>query len=220
MTDLLTLAHTGSKNIMKARRQILFLQSDITKILGVILLAVFALLFSNPEAQAQPIIYLVRHAEKLPDWPKGALSDFQPLSAEGILRARKLAALFQETSLKAIYSSLTTRTLHTAFPLSQKLHLPIKFAKACQDTAAIAAFLSDLAAQYADDDAVLLVSHSNIIPYLLLAMGLPADCHKEMGFTRSPHHSWIVVEGYDKIWKVEKNQDGRKECSRFQTIPF
>ncbi|MFQ5637146.1 MAG: phosphoglycerate mutase family protein [bacterium] len=176
------------------------------------------ILFS--EAQAQPTIYIVRHAEKLANWPGGETSAFQPLSAEGLARAEELVGRFEGIHLKAIYSSLTTRTLHTAFPLSQKLSLPITVAKACQDTSAISAFLSELNEAYEQEDAVLLISHSNIIPYMLMKAGLPKGCHDEMGFTTSTSHSWIVIQGYDNIWKLDSRRDKALECGGIRKLKF
>ncbi len=170
--------------------------------------------------QAQPTIYIVRHAEKLTDWPGGTLSTFQPLSAEGIERAEQLAKRFDANSLKAIYSSTTTRTLHTVFPLSKKLNLPIKTAQACMDTSAIDAFFEELQNLHSTNDAVLLVSHSNIIPYLLIKAGLPEVCQKSMGFTTSLNHSWIVIEGYKNIWIVAKSGAAQKDCMNFKIMKY
>lgn len=155
-------------------------------------------------ASAQPTIYLVRHAEKLPGWPGDSLDAFQPLSAEGIARAQHLAEQFEAGSVAAIFSSPTTRTLHTALPLAQKLGLPIQTAAACMDTAAIDSFYLSLTKRFAPGKAVVIVSHSNIIPYLLIKAGLPASCRKEMGITDADAEGWLLIEGYDNIWRVDK----------------
>ena len=51
-----------------------------------------ALIISAPAA-ALDVIYLVRHAEKVDDWPAAPdLDAFRPLSAAGMARAEALAA--------------------------------------------------------------------------------------------------------------------------------
>jgi phosphohistidine phosphatase SixA len=172
-------------------------------------------------ASAQPTVYLVRHAEKLANWPSNeALDAFHPLSAEGAARAKKLAEQFKPGSISAIFSSRTTRSLHTAFPLSQKLHLSIEVVDACMDTAAILSFYKNLARRFKPDQAIILVSHSNIIPYLLIKAGLPSSCLKEMGIKISSPSSWLLVEGYDNIWKVEKLRATGRTCEGFVRLKF
>ena len=171
-------------------------------------------------AYGQPTIYLVRHAEKLAKWPGGQSGHFQPLSTEGIARSKKLADRFEKGSLSAIYSSLTTRTLHTAFPLSQKLGVPMQIANACMDTSAIDGFLAEIRQKYTDNDAILMVSHSNIVPYLMVKAGLPGDCRKEMGISQSSPSSWLLISGYDNIWKIELNKVDGGRCKSFQRMDF
>lgn len=164
---------------------------------------------------AQPTIYLMRHAEKLPTWLGEELDDFHPLSDEGILRAKKLATQFEKGSLSAIYSSRTTRTLHTALPLSEKLGLTVQISAACWDTTAIDSFYAELKKNFRANQAVLLVSHSNIVPYLLMRAGLSSSCRSEMGIVIAPDGSgWWVIEGYDNIWR-EKVDEAKKGCSNF-----
>lgn len=171
-------------------------------------------------ATAQPKIYLVRHAEKLENWPGGELGRFQPLSEQGRDTARRLAHFFAKGTVQAIFSSATTRTLHTAFPLSQKLGVPIEIAAACSDTAQIAAFYRELAARYGPEETVLLVSHSNIIPYLLIRAGLPDGCHTAMGFSTSPRHSWLLTDFYGELFFIRNDTRPAKTCADFQRIPF
>ncbi len=186
--------------------------------------------YSTPETQLQkqgevsktgikPTVYLVRHAEKLADWPGGRIGDYQPLSSEGIARTKKLVDYFKDLSLSAIYSSNTTRTLHTAFPLAQKKELTITVAEACKDTSAIEAFFQELNKKFGPEDAVVLVTHSNLIPYQLLKAGLPKKCEDEMGLTHPTYTSWILIEGYDHIWKIEQSSS-QQDCSGFTRMKY
>ena len=107
-----------------------------------------------------------------------------------VARTEKLAAYFKDISLSAIYSSNTTRTLHTAFPLAQNKELKITVADACKDTSAIAAFYQELNEKFGSEEAVLLVTHSNLIPYQLLKAGLPKECEDDIGLNSTSGTIW------------------------------
>ncbi|MDZ7363957.1 MAG: histidine phosphatase family protein [candidate division KSB1 bacterium] len=187
--------------------------------LKIFLVAIF--LAAALPAQAQPTVYLVRHADKLAKWyDDDVLDDFHPLSAEGETRAKKLADQFASGTVAAIFSSRTTRALHTALPLSQKLSLPVEVAEACMDTAAIAGFYKRLSQRFKSGQAVVLVSHSNIIPYFLIKAGLAQSCFKEIGIKASSPGEWLLIEGYDNIWKIEKLFAPRKNCEGFAVMKF
>jgi hypothetical protein len=104
--------------------------------------------------------------------------------------------------------------------LSQKLNLPVEVVEACMDTAAIAAFYKNLAQRFKSGQAVVLVSHSNIIPYLLIKAGLAQSCFKEIGIKASTPDEWLLIEGYDNIWKIEKLFVPRKNCEGFARMKF
>jgi len=179
------------------------------------------IIFFAVTASAQPTIYIVRHAEKLATWMEDdALDPFHPLSAEGIARAQKLTEQFKPEAIAAIFSSRTTRALHTALPLSQKLNLPVEVVDACMDPAAIVSFYKNLAQRFGPDKSVVLVSHSNIIPYLLIKAGLPRSCFKEMRLKPAAPAEWLLIEGYDNIWQVKKLSSSQKNCNDFMRKTF
>lgn len=167
-------------------------------------------------AHAQPIVYIIRHAEKVPEW-LGGYDAHHPLSEAGMARAQKLAEQFEKGALVAIYSSRTTRTLHTAMPLAQKLWLQVQIAEACTDTSAMSRFFAELKAKYKSDEAVLLVSHSNVIPYLLLKAGLPNECRKAMGIIPADDSGELMIEGYENIWRIELSRTG---CAAFSRMRY
>ena len=174
--------------------------------------AVLIIILATTPLLSQPTIYIVRHAEKLSTWHGEELDAFHPLSETGAKRAQRLAEQFEKGSLAAIFSSLTTRTLHTVLPLAQKLGLTVQLSAACWDTTAINSFYTELKKNFKSDQSVLLVSHSNIIPYLLTRAGLPKTCRQEMAFALHPQEGWLVIDGYDNIWRVKKNGEGEKKC--------
>ncbi len=156
---------------------------------------------------AQSKIYPVRHSEKLEGWETG-LSNLQPLSEEGIKTSKRLADYFKDIPVDAIYSSNTTRTMQTAFYLCKQKNITINVAKASSDTSAINSFLNDLSKEFANDKSILIVTHSNIIPYFLIKSGLTEDKYSEMGFTK--YYDWWVTDFYGEIFVIENKGDTKK----------
>jgi len=68
-------------------------------------------------------IFLVRHAEKNPESPDP--SD-PGLSECGELRAEALATILADTKLNRIYSTAYKRTLETASPAAEAIHLEVE----------------------------------------------------------------------------------------------
>lgn len=173
------------------------------------------------EALAQPKIYLVRHAEKLEGWLEaGELDSFQPLSAEGIVTAQRVAAQFKVGELAAIFSSATTRTLHTALVISQKVNAPVTVATACADTAEILAFYADLVKRFKPDQAVVLVSHSNIIPWFLIKAGLAKNCWESLGVLSTFFDPEPRIDGYDHYWVISRLGKTVTACEGFERRKF
>ncbi|MBT5877384.1 MAG: histidine phosphatase family protein [Candidatus Latescibacteria bacterium] len=174
---------------------------------------------TGPSVDAQPTVYIVRHAEKVATWPGGILDAYHPLSIEGVARAESLATIFDVGSIAGIYSSRTTRTVHTALPLSQKLGLPIMEATACQDTSLILDFYGEIIRNYKSDQSVLLISHSDIIPHLMLKAGLPLDCWPEQGISGRPGQE-LLISGYTGIWRIDLSKSMNGECTGFTRREF
>lgn len=165
---------------------------------GMILLSV--ILVTVGPLLAQPKLYLVRHAEKVADWPGGELGPLQPLSEKGLHTAAAFAKYFADEPVVAVYSSKTTRTLHTAFAIAQKNGFTLMTEEACADTAAIDLFLQMVDTLYDDDSAVIIVSHSNIIPYFLIKCGLTRQEYDAMGFTTDGN--WLLTDYYGELFEV------------------
>ncbi len=118
-------------------------------------------------AHAQKLVLIVRHAERA-DGGSGSMGTDPPLSAEGIARAEKLAAMLADSGVKAVFATEFKRTQDTAKPLATKLGLAVQSTPAA-DPAALAAKLK---ASHASD-IVLLVGHSNTMPAVIKALGGP-----------------------------------------------
>ena len=115
-------------------------------------------------ADAQHVVFLVRHAEQASD------SDDPPLTEAGQRRARALITVLKDAGLTAIYVSELQRTMQTAELLAQALQIePTRLPR--RD---IEGLLGQLHTQHADGR-VLIVSHSLIIPRVLKAFGHPEE---------------------------------------------
>ncbi len=129
-------------------------------------------------AHAQEAIFVVRHAERLDS------SSDSPLSAEGRVRAARLAQLLRDAGITAIYVSEFRRTAQTAQPLADLLKLPLVKTPAADEPA----LLSKLRAS-GPRARVLVVSHSDRMPALLHDL-------------RDPHDVTIAANQYDDVFLV------------------
>ncbi len=184
-------------------------------------LTISLLLAGAAAGWTQPTIYLVRHSEKLAGWFEAAeLDAYQPLSAEGIETAKQVAARFQPGEVAVVYSSQTTRTLHTALLIAQQTGAPVQVAKACADTAVIASFLLDLSRRFRPAQTVVLVSHSNVIPHFLIKAGLAKECWPELGVLSTFFDPEPRIEGYDYFWKIAGGRARAGGCGSFERVKF
>jgi phosphohistidine phosphatase SixA len=115
----------------------------------------------SAQAQAFQTLFIVRHAEKQDD------SKDPALNLTGKRRALNLATHLQDAGIRAIFVTEYQRTQKTAEPLADLLGL--KSITAEKD-------LTKFAAQLLADkssDAALIVGHSNTVPDLVKALGVP-----------------------------------------------
>ncbi|MGI9087893.1 MAG: histidine phosphatase family protein [Chthoniobacterales bacterium] len=128
------------------------------KFLAVVL---FGAVCSAPKAFAEPIVFLVRHAEKAQN---GDAKD-PNLSDAGRARAQALAALLKDASITAIFATEFKRTQATAAPLAQAMKLQATIVPA-KDTGALVAKLKQ------EHGNSLVVAHSDTIPEIARALGV------------------------------------------------
>ncbi len=123
-----------------------------------------ALALSIASAAAQTIVYVVRHAEKA-DVDR---SHKDPgLSQAGRARAEALAHLLRDAGIGAIYATEFKRTQETAAPLAKMLGIEITVVSAAASDALIAKLKTG-------SWNALVVGHSNSMPEILKALGIPA----------------------------------------------
>ena len=111
-------------------------------------------------ASAQPVVVIVRHAEKAASGGKDP-----DLSAAGRERAEALARILKDSGITAIFTSEFKRTQETAAPTATSAHVT-PTAVAAKDTAGLVAKLHQL------NGNALLVGHGDTIPNIIKALGI------------------------------------------------
>ena len=117
------------------------------------------LLFTLSAVAASPIIFVVRHAEKLAD------GNDPDLSAAGQQRAEGLARIVKDAEITAIFTTEFKRTQETAAPTAKELHVSPTVIPADQ----IFALVEKLRGLKGNG---LVVGHGNTIPDLVKALGI------------------------------------------------
>src|SRR5436190_14547212 len=124
-------------------------------------LALFLLVFLAASiASAQPVVIIVRHAEKAANG--GSDPD---LSSAGRSRADALARILKDSGITAIFTSEFKRTQETAAPTATSIGVTATVIPA-KDTAALVAKLHQL------NGNALVVGHGDTIPNIIKALGI------------------------------------------------
>ena len=137
------------------------------------------LIFTVPLAQAQPGVFLIRHAEQVHD------VENPPLTIEGLERAKTWAGIFRDAGIKIIYTSKKVRTKQTGEAIAQELNIPLETMSRRDVTG-----LVNHVRKINSDDVVLIVSHSKIIPKLVEA------------FAPFTEHPTIKPDDYDNLFVI------------------
>src|SRR3954468_12794145 len=173
----------------------------------------FALSLAASPVAALDVVFLVRHAEKVDDWPAAReLDAFRPLAPAGTARAEALAVRLKGEGIAAIYSSRTTRTLATGEPLAKATGRPLAADDATTRPAEMEGFLTALRQKHSADRAVLIVGHANTVPELLVRLGAKPDCYQRLGITGQPGS--LMTESYDGLWRVDLKKQGCEAIER------
>jgi broad specificity phosphatase PhoE len=118
-------------------------------------------------AEAQQVIFLVRHAEQA---PRIDVDDDPALTEAGHRRAEALAQVLKDASINVIYTTELKRSIQTAEPIAKSLNIePKRLPIRDRD-----GLIDRLRSQHVHDR-VLVVSHSLTVPRLLKALGHPPD---------------------------------------------
>jgi broad specificity phosphatase PhoE len=124
-------------------------------------LALFLLVFvSVSTASAQPVVAIVRHAEKAANG-----GNDPELSSAGRARADALARILKDSGITAIFTSEFKRTRETAAPTATSIGVTATVVPAT-DTDALVSKLHQL------NGNALVVGHGDTIPNLIKALGI------------------------------------------------
>ena len=124
-------------------------------------LALFLLLFVSASiASAEPVIVIVRHAEKATNG-----GNDPDLSPAGRARADALARILKDSGITAIFTTEFKRTQETAAPIATSTHL-MPTVVAAKDTAGLVAKLHQMKGN------ALVVGHGDTIPNIIKALGI------------------------------------------------
>jgi 2,3-bisphosphoglycerate-dependent phosphoglycerate mutase len=154
------------------------------------LLFIFLLAGSSLTACAQESIttfILIRHAEK--DLTQS--TNDPDLSAEGKSRSLRLAALLNETTVTAIYSTPYRRTRQTVDPLAAKKNLTIS-----EYTASSEEDIDSMLSKHKGGTLVI-AGHSNTIPWF---------ANKLLGMEK---YKPLEDGDYDNVWIITVSEKGK-----------
>ena len=113
-------------------------------------------------ANAAPVVFIVRHAEKASTGGKDP-----ELSVEGQKRADALAHILKDSQITSVFVTEFKRTQETAAPTARAAHVTPTVVQA-NDIGALVGKLRAL------NGNALVVGHGNTIPDLIKALGIPA----------------------------------------------
>src|SRR5438093_12043731 len=124
-------------------------------------LALFLLLFvSVLNVSAQPVVVIVRHAEKAANG-----GNDPDLSSAGRARADTLARILKDSGITAIFTTEFKRTQETAAPTATSTHVTPTVV-AAKDTTVLVTKLHQL------NGNALVVGHGDTIPNIIKALGI------------------------------------------------
>jgi phosphohistidine phosphatase SixA len=123
--------------------------------------------FTTLAAAQEPIIFVVRHAERAES--KSGSRSTSPndpgLSEAGRARAAALATILKDANITAIYATEYQRTQLTAAPLAKTTGVGISIVPG-KETASLVAKLKQ------EPGHVVVIAHSNTIPEILKGLGI------------------------------------------------
>ena len=129
--------------------------------------AVLMLAVSVAEAAAQPVVFLVRHAERADAGTAAAkMTGADPdLSGAGLARATSLAAMLKDARIRTVITTEYKRTRQTGGPVATAAGVPLTVI----DSKDVAGLLKKVRSSTGN---LLIVGHSNTLPEILKGLGV------------------------------------------------
>ena len=155
-------------------------------------------------AAALDVVYVTRHAQKSAAEEWRPIGDLRPLSLKGAACAGRLSQLMEGRGVAKVYATETARTLATGLAVSGSLD-----GVGIAGDNAMARLTPDqahsLSERHAEDQAILIVGHSNTVTELVLAFRPDAEaCLERLRLTEpgAARHS-ISEKQYGDVWRLE-----------------
>jgi broad specificity phosphatase PhoE len=129
--------------------------------------AVLMLVVSVADAAAQPVVFLVRHAERADAGMAAAkVAGADPdLSGAGLARANSLAAMLKDARIRTVITTEFKRTKQTGGPVATAAGVPLTVI----DSKDVAGLLKKVRASTGN---VVVVGHTNTLPEILKGLGV------------------------------------------------
>src|SRR5882724_5459891 len=165
-------------------------------------LALFLLVFvSVPIVSAQPVIVIVRHAEKATNG-----GNDPDLSSAGRARADELARILKDSGITTIFTTEFKRTQETAAPTARSTHVTPTVV-AAKDTVALVARVHQL------NGNALVVGHGDTIPNIVKALGI----NSPINIPDADYSELFIVILGDKpqLFRLHYPEDERSENGVF-----
>ena len=140
----------------------------------------------SAQAQKNKTIWVVRHAEKLTDFPKDVNPD---LNEKGLQRAEDLKQYLSKKKIGKIFSTPFLRTKNTAEPLAKILNIKVEI----YETKVDADFANKIKAL--PNKSILIVGHSNTVIEIVKVLGA------------KPPVQTLKDDDYDFLFKVKIKGD-------------
>jgi len=175
-------------------------------------LLIVALIAVAFPAAALDVVYVVRHAQKNTSLPWSSIYALRPLSPKGARCAARLGQLLQNRGIAAVYASEIARTLATGAAVSSTRDGAIVVGDD-RTLKPSPEFIQELRRRHADDQAILIVGHSNTVDDLVLAFRPDArDCLERLLLAQSDSRTAGIPEDqYGDVWRL-KVGTGETEC--------
>ncbi len=176
---------------------------------GLIALASILVVAAAPAA-ALDVVYVTRHAQKNPSPQWDTINAFRPLSPKGARCAGRLGKLLENRGVAAVYTSEVARTLATGAAVSTTRD----GVEIIGDDATLkptAEFVQELRERHRDDQAILIVGHSNTVDDVVLAFRPSLkECLDRLRLTNPDIGTRGVPETqYGDVWRLSLD---KTEC--------
>ncbi len=160
-----------------------------------------------PAAEALDVVYVVRHAQKNRSLQWGSFDALRPLTPKGAMCAGQLGRIMRNRGIAAVYASEVVRALATGVAVSTT-HDGVEVIGDDATLKPTAELVEELHERHSEDQAILIVGHSNTVDDLVLAFRPDLeDCLERYKLARPG----IPDTQYGDVWRLKLDAE-QAEC--------